>query len=104
MDQTFSDTPAIDGGETSAQFFVGTKSHLISVLTTKRENEDAALESFYDHSRKYGPPRRLLANNAGAYCGNHFTQYLHDLSISLWQSEAKKQNQNPAEHKYQTLK
>ena len=90
MDQVFSDTPAVDGGETSAYFFVGTKSHLTSVHKTKRENEDAALASFQDRVRKYGRPKRLLADNAGVYRGNRFTQYLRDLWISLWQSEAHK--------------
>ena len=65
MDQIFSDTPAVDGGETSAYFFVGTKSHLVSVHKTKRSDEDAALESFQDRVRKYGRPKRLIADNAG---------------------------------------
>ena len=104
MYQIFSDTPAVYGGETSAYFFVGTKSHLVSVHKTKVADEDAALESSQDRVHKYDRPKRLLVKNAGVYCGNRFTQYPRDLWISLWRSESKKQNQNPAERKYQTVK
>ena len=79
MDQVFSDTPAVDGGGTSAYFFIGTNSHLTSVHKTKRENEDATLASFQDRVQKYGRPCHLLADNAGVYHGNRFTQYLRDL-------------------------
>ena len=52
MDQIFSDTPAVDDGETSAYFFVGPKSHLVTVHKTKSSDEDAALESFQDRVQK----------------------------------------------------
>ena len=57
----------------------------------KRENKDAVLASYQDCVRKYGQPRRLLADNAGVYRGNRFTQYICDLWISLWQYKDKKQ-------------
>ena len=57
----------------------------------KRENKDAVLASYQDCVRKYGQPRRLLADNAGVYHGNRFIQYICDLWISLWQYKDKKQ-------------
>ena len=71
----------MDSSETSAYFFVGTKSHLVSVHKTKGADEYVALGSFQDRVRNYGRHKRLLANNATAYRGNRFTRYLRDLWI-----------------------
>ena len=86
----------MDSSETSAYFFVSTRSYLVSVHKTKNEYEDVIFEFFQDRVRKYGRTKRLLADNAAAYRGNGYTEYLRDLWISLRKSEAKKQNQNPA--------
>ena len=47
---------------------------------------------------------KLLSNRAQTEIGTWAQDILQALFISLWQSEPHHQQQNPAEHKYQTLK
>ena len=104
IDQIFSDTPSIDGGEKSAVIITGVKSHITACYKTKGSTEEDILGAFQDHVRQYGRPRKLYADAARVYQGNCFVQYLRDLYIGFWSAESKHQNQNPVERRYETVK
>jgi hypothetical protein len=79
-DTIYSDTPAIDCGVTSAQLFVGTKTHTADVYPIN------------------------ISNRAQVEISEHVKQVLWPLHISTWQSEPHQQHQNPAECQYQNIK
>jgi hypothetical protein len=78
----YSDTPAIDCGVTSAQLFVGTKTHTADVYPIKSDKQ--FVNTLLDNITQRGAPTRLI--------------------ISTWQSEPHQQHQNPAECQYQNIK
>ena len=86
-DQIFSNTPAMDDGETSAHIFVGHDSKIVDVYKAKK-----------DRVRQRGVPTQLIADNAPIYRGWKVTKYLRNLVLPLWQCETKHQHQNPAEN------
>ena len=94
----FSDTPAMDGGETSAYIFVGDDSKIVDVYKVKDGTAKGFLGAFQDRTRTRGVCTRLIAYNAPMYRGWKVTKYLRDLVVPLWQCETKHQNQNPAEN------
>ena len=104
IDQIFSDTPFIDGGEKSAVIITGVKSHITACYKTMGSTEEDILGAFQDHVRHYGRPRKLYTDAARVYRGNRFIQYLRDLYIAFWSAESKHQNQNPVEKRYDTVK
>ena len=82
------DTPAVDGGETSAALYYGSNTRLNSVHGLKNLEEPEVLGSFQDRVRWHGAPEQLAADNAPVYRGNLFTKYLRDLYIRLWQCKS----------------
>ena len=105
-DMIFSDTAAIDGGETRAHIFVGLISRITDVFKVKSGNDECFLGALQlqDRVRKRGAPTKLLADDAPLYRGWKITKYLRDRYTSLWQCEAKHQHQNFAENCYQLIK
>ena len=103
-DTIFLDTPAVDGGQTSAQLFAGRHLKLASVHPLKDSGEDEILGAFQDRVRWHGAPEELVGNNASVYTGSKFMKYVCDLYIRLWQSESYHQHQNYAENVWQSLK
>jgi hypothetical protein len=97
-----SDTPAIDGGEKYAQFFVGTHSLLSDVHGMK------SLASFpgvlTDQIIDRGAPMKLISDSAKVETSNAVHDILCTYGISSWQSEPYHQHQNPAKWCYQTVK
>jgi hypothetical protein len=97
-----SDTPAIDGGEKYAQFFVGTHSLLSDVHGMK------SLASFpgvlTDQIIDRGAPMKLISDSAKVETSNAVRDILCTYGISSWQSEPYHQHQNPAKWCYQTVK
>jgi hypothetical protein len=86
----FSDTPAIDGGETcAAQIFVGTETLLVADVCGMK-TEKQFVNTLEDNSRERGAVSRLRSDRV--------------LHIGQWQSEAHQQHQNPSKRRYQTLK
>ena len=99
-DQIFSDTPAIDGGETSAHIFVGHDSKIVDVYKAKDNSAKELLGAFQDRTRTRGVCTKLIADNAPMYRGWKVTKFLRNLVVPLWQCKTKhqNQNQNPAEN------
>jgi hypothetical protein len=101
-DTVYSDTPAIDGGETCAQIFVGTETMVTDVYGMKTENQ--FVNTLEDNIRKRGAMSRLLSDRAQVEISARVVGILRALHIGQWQSEPHQQHQNPCERRYQTLK
>ncbi len=101
-DTVFSDTPAVDGGETCAQVFVGTQSRVGDVYGMKTEKQ--FVNTLEDNIIDRGAPSKLISDRAQVEISNKVQDILRTLWISSWQSEPHRQWQNPCERFIQTLK
>jgi hypothetical protein len=101
-DTIYSDTPAIDCGFTSAQLFVGTKTHTADVYPIKSDKQ--FVNTLLDNITQRCAPTRLISDRAQVEISERVKQVLRPLHISTWQSEPHQQHQNPAEHQYQNIK
>jgi len=98
-----SDTPAIDGGTTWAQLFVGTKSLLLDVYGMKTPSNFSS--TLMDNITKRGAPTKLISDRAQVEISKCIKEILRTLfKKGAWQSEANKQHQNFAERHYQDIK
>ena len=68
-DQIFSDTPAMDGGETSAHIFVGQDSKITNIYKAKDNSGQEFLGAMQDRVRNRGILTKLIADNAPMYRG-----------------------------------
>jgi hypothetical protein len=98
----YSDTPAIDCGVTSAQLFVGTKTHTADVYPIKSDKQ--FVNTLLDNITQRGAPTKLISDRAQVEISERVKQVLRPLHISTWQSEPHQQHQNPAERQYQNIK
>ena len=101
-DTVYSDTPAIDSGVTSAQFFVGHESLVCDVYGMKSDNQ--FVNTLQDNIRRQGAMTKLISDCAQVEISNKVLDILRNLMISDWQSEPHQQHQNPAESQYQDAK
>ena len=101
-DTIFSDTPAVDGGQTMAQAYIGCTTHSYHVYPMQREKD--FLHTLQDCVVEHGAPNRLLTDNAQAEKSQKVHDYLRTMLIGRWFSEAHKQFQNPMERGIQQLK
>jgi hypothetical protein len=101
-DTIYSDTPAIDCGITSAQLFVGTKTHTADVYPIKSDKQ--FVNTLLDNITQCGAPTKLISDCAQVEISECVKQVLRPLHISTWQSEPHQQHQNPAECQYQNIK
>jgi hypothetical protein len=101
-DTIYSDTPAIDGGETHAQLFVGTESLVTDIQGMKTDKQ--FVNTLEDNIRHHGAPTKLISDCAQVQISNKVKDILRALCISDWQSKPFQQHQNPAEQCYQTVK
>jgi hypothetical protein len=97
-DTVFSDMPAIDGGETMAQIFVGTKTLVTDVEGMKAEKQ--FINALEDNIQRRGAPTKLISDRAQVEISNKVEDILFTYHISDWDQ----QHQNPAERRYQTVK
>jgi hypothetical protein len=98
----YSDTPVIDCGITTAQLFVGTKTHTADVYPIKSNKQ--FVNTLLDNITQCGAPTKLISNRAQVEISERIKQVLRPLHISTWQSELHQQHQNPAERQYQNIK
>ena len=96
------DTPAIDGGETYAQIFVGTKSLITDVYGIKSPASFPGVLT--DHIIERGAPTKLVSDSARVEISKKVQEILRTYAIGSWQSEPYHQHQNPAERRYQDVK
>jgi septum formation inhibitor MinC len=101
-DTIYSDTPVIDCGITSAQLFVGTKTHTADVYPIKSDKQ--FVNTLLDNITQRGAPTKLISDCAQVEISEHVKQVLRPLHISTWQSEPHQRHQNPAERQYQNIK
>jgi hypothetical protein len=97
-----SDTPAIDCGITSAQLFVGTKTHTADVYPIKSDKQ--FVNMLLDNITQCSAPTKLISDCAQVEISERVKQVLRPLHITTWQSELHQQHQNPAKHQYQNIK
>ena len=102
MDYVYADVPTVDDGSMGAQIFVGTESEVCDAQGLKSPKQ--FVNSLEDNIRKRGAMDKLLSDRAQTEIGTWAQDILRALFISLWQSEPHRQQQNPAERKYQMLK
>ena len=101
-DYVYADVPAVNNGSMGAHIFIGTKSEVCDVQGLKLPSQFVNL--LEDNIRKHGAMDKLISDRAQTEIGKWALDILRALFISSWQSEPHQQQQNPAEHKYQTLK
>jgi hypothetical protein len=97
-----SDTPAINGGEKYAQFFVGVRSLLSDAhgMKSLASFPGVLTNQIVDH----GAPTKLISDSAKVETSMAVRDILCTYGISSWQSEPYHQHQNPAEWCYQMVK
>jgi hypothetical protein len=101
-DTIYSDTPVIDCGITSAQLFVGTKTHTADVYPIKSNKQ--FVDTLLDNITQCGAPTKLISDCTQVEISERVKQFLRPLHIATWQSELNQQHQNPAECQYQNIK
>jgi hypothetical protein len=101
-DTVYSDTPAIDGGETCTQIFVGTETMVTDVYGMKTEKQ--FVNTLEENIRKRGAMFRLLSDRAQVEISARVVGILRALHIGQCQGEPHQQHQNPCKRRYQTLK
>jgi hypothetical protein len=101
-DTIYSDTPVINCGITSAQLFLGTKTHTADVYPIKSNKQ--FVNTLLDNITQRGAPTKLISDRAQVEISEHVKQVLRPLHISTWQSEPHQQHQNPAKCQYQNIK
>ena len=101
-DTIYSDTPAVDDGACSAQIFFGTKTTVTDVYGMKTDKQ--FVNTLEDVIRERGAMDSLLSDSAIVEISRKVKAILRNLFIRCWQSEPYKQQQNPAERRFQTVK
>jgi hypothetical protein len=101
-DTIYSDTLVIDCGVTSAQLFLGTKTHTADVYPIKSHKQ--FVNTLLDNITQRGAPTKLINDRAQVEISERVKQVLRPLHISTWQSEPHQQHQNPAKRQYQNIK
>ena len=101
-DTVYSDTPAIDDGSTSAQFFCGMKSLVTDIYGMKTDKQ--FVNTLEDNICERGAMNKLISDRAQVEISSKVHDVLRALTIGNWQSEPHQQHQNPAERRYQTVK
>ena len=101
-DTIFSDTPAIDSGVTIAQIFVGKRTLVTDVYPLKSQKQ--FVNTLEDNIRFRGAMTKLISDYAKVEISNIVKDILRMYHSSSWISEPYRQNQNPAEGRYCTLK
>ena len=101
-DTVFSDVPAVDGGETCAQIYVGRNTLVTDVYGMKSEKQ--FVNTLEDNIRKRGAMDKLISDRAQVEVGKRCNDILRAYCIDDWQSEPGYQHQNFAERRYNTVK
>ena len=101
-DTVYSDTPAVDGGETAAILYFGLDSNLTTAHGIK--NDDQFVNTLEDEIRMRGAMDKLITDSSVIETSKRVKDILRSLIISDWQSKPYHQHQNPVERRYQTVK
>lgn len=101
-DTVYSDVPAIDGGETCAQIYVGRDTLVTDVYGMKTDKQ--FVNTLEDNIRKRGAMDKLISDRAQVEIGKRSHDIMRAYCIDDWQSEPGYQHQNFAERRYNTVK
>ena len=101
-DIVYSDTPAVDGGETAAVLYFGTMSNMTTAHGIK--NDDQFVNTLEDEIRARGAMDKLITDSSVIETSSRVKDILRSLVISDWQSKPYHEHQNPVERRYQTVK
>ena len=101
-DTVFSDTPAVDSGVNQAQVFVGRDTLVADAYPMKSGKQ--FVNTLEDNTRRRGAMDKLLSDSAKTEISNKVMDILRAYHISNWHSEPYRQNQNPVEWRYRTIK
>ena len=101
-DTVFSDTPAVDSGVKQAQVFVGRDTLVTDANPMKSEKH--FVNTIEDNIRRSGAMDKLLSYSSNTEISNEVMDILRAYHITTWHSETYRQNQNPAELRYRTIK
>ena len=94
-DIIYSDVPAIFGGKTIAQFYIGLTTQVCNANGIKLEKQ--FVNTLEDIIRKHGALNKLVSDSAQVEISKHVKDILHMLVIANWQSTPHEHQQNPAE-------
>ena len=95
-DTIFSDTPAVDGGPTMAQFFCGHDTFVCDPYGIKSTIQ--FINTLSDNIRKWGAMDTLTSDGGKYEISKGVTDLLHSLFIQDYQSESYHQDQNMTEN------
>ena len=95
-DTIFSDTPAVDDGSTTAQFFCGHDTLVCDAYGIKSTKQFINILS--DKIRKWGAMDTLISDGGKYDISKGVTDFLHSLFIQDYQSESYHQDQNKTEN------
>ena len=95
MDTFCSDAPAIDDGAMIAQLCISAETSVCDAFTVKTEKQ--FVNMLEDVIRKRGAPAKLISDSARVEISNKVADVLRALFIQSWQSEPRRQHQNPSE-------
>src|SRR5687767_1415670 len=98
----YSDTPAIDSGVTTAQFFAGTEPMVCDTYPMKTDKQ--FVHVLQDKIRRRGAMSKLISARAQVEISNKVQDILRKYIIQDWQSKPHHQHQNVAEPHYQDVK
>ena len=101
-DTVYSDTPAIDGEEKSAQLYIGHDSKLADAYGMKTDKQ--FVNTLEDNILSRGAPTVLISDSAKTETSGRVQGVLRQYGTGSWQSEAEHQNQNGSERQYQSIK
>jgi hypothetical protein len=101
-DTIFAETPAVDGGETMAQFYCGRKSLVIDIYGMGSSKE--FVNTLLDNIQERGAMDKLISDKAQVETSNHVKDVLRSMIIQHWQSEPHYQHQNFSKHHWQHFK
>ena len=101
-DTIFPDTPTVNSGVTSAQFYVGYNAMVCDAYPLKTGN--LFVNTLEDNIRERGAMNKLESDSAQVEVSDKVKDILRTLFIDSWQGEPYLQHQNPSERRYQTVK
>ena len=97
-DTIFSDTPAVDDGSTTTQFFFGRDTLVCDAYDIKSTNQ--FINTLSENIRKQGAMDTLISDGGKYGISKRVTDLLHPLFIQDYQSEPYHQHQNKAENRF----
>ena len=101
-DIIYSDTPAVDGGETAATVFFGLESHVTTGHGIKSDSQ--FVDTLQDEVRRLGAMDKLITDRGSVCICDKTVSFLRAICTDSWQSKPYHEHQNPVERRYQDVK